>query len=205
MGVDPSSSEHGVADDRPRKSEETRRASGLARRASRLLSRGIALTAATLTVLIVVSCSDHDDSDLRCDSVLLRCRTVCDYWCDGWGCFPSCYDQCWDECFVRAPQPPSIEAPASDATTTPPAEGGSQSGSGSLCSPCTSNGDCGSGALCILRGGPRVDASPPDGGAPASTGFCGQACLATVDCPQGFACMQIGSTKQCLRVSGTCD
>jgi hypothetical protein len=80
-------------------------------------------------------------------------------------------------------------------------------GGGVLCSACAANGDCASGALCILRGGvASPDASTADAAAPApsATGFCSHACGGPGDCPAGFTCTQLGSSKQCLPNAGTC-
>jgi hypothetical protein len=173
--------------------------------------RAITAVATTVVLVLAVSCSSNRGFDPQdCESIIRHCRTVCDYWCDRWGCYPVCWDQCWEDCIPRAPSPPEVSPPvAVGAPTPPPADGGGVSGggsgSGALCAPCASNEDCSSSALCILRGGPATDASASDGGAPAGTGFCGQACNVTSDCPQGFACAQIGSTKQCLPNTATCN
>lgn len=174
--------------------------------------RAVTLVVASAGVLLAASCATEGSSyrDYRdCDQVLRRCRTVCDYWCDAWGCYPMCYDQCWDDCYVHPDPPPSTTVPpVGDASPPASADGGvspDAGGSGAICTACTSNADCSSGALCIVRGGARPDASAPDGSAPSGTGFCGQACAATTDCPEGFACSQLGSVRQCIPASGTCE
>jgi hypothetical protein len=73
-----------------------------------------------------------------------------------------------------------------------------------LCSACSSNDDCASGALCIVKGGGTPGASAPDGGPPAGKGFCGHACGSQGDCPQGFTCTALGPSKQCLPNAGAC-
>ena len=180
----------------------------------RRTGRALSFVIATAGVLVAASCTTQGSSyrDYRdCDEVVRRCRTVCDYWCDAWGCYPMCWDQCWDDCYVF-PDPPSATPPASDAATPPPpatSDGGTRpdagNGAGALCTTCVSNADCASGALCIVRGGPRPDASTADAGAPAGAGFCGQACAGTADCPDGFACSQLGSVHQCIPTSGKCE
>lgn len=172
----------------------------------------LTLSGVMLTVAIAASCDDqHGYVDYTdCDRIERRCRTVCDYWCDAWGCYPMCWDQCWDDCYRYPEPPPGTAPPRGDASSPPPAssDGGtpvSDGGSSMLCQACVSNDDCG-GALCILRGGARPDASPEDaGGPPAGNGFCGQACSTGSDCPEGFACSSLGSTRQCLPRSGRCN
>lgn len=143
--------------------------------------------------------STYDYSD--CDYVVRHCRTVCTSWCDYYGCYPDCYDQCWDECGYN-PAPPAQPKPPTSASDAGPAPDASASdagappsgGRGVLCSPCGSNDDCQSGALCIQRGG-----------ADAGGSFCGLACNAATDCPDQFTCAQIGSAKQCIPLAGGCD
>ncbi|MBX3199276.1 MAG: hypothetical protein KF894_14180 [Labilithrix sp.] len=166
------------------------------------------LGAGAVTLLLAASCGDGRTSYRDCDEIVRRCRTVCDYWCDGWGCYPMCFDQCWDDCrrYPDRPRPgdePQPVPPPADAGPgpVPPVDAGGTSGAGDLCAACTSNDDCASGALCILRGGPRGEGD--DGGAPAGRGFCGQACSSSA-CPEGFSCTQLGSSRQCLPISGTC-
>lgn len=179
---------------------------------SSLLRHATIFGATALAVLVAVGCheSDYDNGARHCDEVLRRCRTVCDYWCDGWGCYPTCYDQCWDECYVNPAPPPGVgvaPAPGADAAApaAPPDAGEVAGGTRVLCSSCASNADCESGALCIFRGGRPSDASTSDGGAPSGKGFCGHACRSASECPQGFTCTQLGSSKQCLPNSGTCN
>ena len=182
------------------------------RTAARAFSSVVALGG----ILVAASCASEGSSYRSyadCDEVIRRCRTVCNYWCDAWGCYPMCYDQCWDDCYIFPKPPPAATTPpTSDASSPPPppasdagpsAEAGS--GSGGLCNTCTSNEDCSSGALCIVPGGPRPDASSADGGAPAGSGFCGKGCAVTADCPEGFACSQLGSVRQCIPTSGKCE
>ncbi|MBX3212566.1 MAG: hypothetical protein KF850_11080 [Labilithrix sp.] len=166
------------------------------------------LGATALTVALVASCGDGRTSTSYrdCDQVVRRCRTVCDYWCDAWGCYPMCWDQCWDDCY-RYPdrqrpgdEPPPAPPPEDAGPPVPPVDAGGPSGAGDLCAACTSNDDCASGALCILRGGPSGD---DDGGAPEERAFCGQACSLS-GCPDGFSCTQLGSSRQCLPTSGAC-
>jgi len=181
----------------------------------RVAARALSSVIAVAGLLVAASCASEGVSYRdysHCDEVIRRCRTVCNYWCDAWGCYPLCYNQCWDDCYVY-PDPPRSPTtpPTGDATPPPPAppsDGGgspdSGSASGALCSSCTSNEDCASGALCIVRGGPRPDEAA-DAGAPAGNGFCGQACSGSADCPGGFACSQLGSVRQCIPRSGTCE
>ena len=175
---------------------------GWARRAAFVLS------ASVLTAIAVASCGGGSSADEDCAVVGQRCRLVCGYYgyygysgyCDPyWGC---CYEQCWYECLARKPPPsasqppPAPPPPAIDASTDaapPPSDGGS-GGRGVLCSPCTSNADCQSGALCIQRGG-----------ADAGTSFCGHACQTSAECPAGFTCTDIGAVKQCVPTSGVCE
>jgi hypothetical protein len=174
--------------------------------------RVLTLAGVALTVVLAASCEDRasyiDYAD--CDRVERRCRTVCDYWCDAWGCYPMCWDQCWDDCYRYPDSPPRTgEPPAPVDASAPPStsDGGTPSGDGGtgmLCKPCVSNADC-AGALCILRGGPRADASATEAGSAPANAFCGQSCASESDCPNGFACASLGSTRQCLPRSGTCE
>lgn len=156
----------------------------------------VGLSLATLA-LAGASCTTRTEY-IDCDYVIRRCRTVCDSWCDYYGCYPVCYDQCWDEC-GRYPAPPAQPVPpapppsASDGGA-PPASDGGASGRGVLCSPCGSNADCQTGALCIQRGGADAGAS-----------FCSLACASSADCPDQFTCAQVGGVKQCLPLGGSCE
>ena len=199
-----------IPDGRRKNKGMVRSGSNPLRKAARALSSVIAVAG----LLVGASCATEGASYRdysHCDEVVRRCRTVCNYWCDAWGCYPMCYDQCWGDCYVYPDPPPSTTAPpAADGATPPPppADGGvspdAGSGSGALCNACASNEDCASGALCIVRGGPRP-ADAEDAGAPTRSGFCGQACSAPADCPEGFACSQLGSVRQCIPRSGTCE
>lgn len=167
--------------------------------ALRLVRTAVALGVSAFSVLAVASC-DSSVSTADCDYVVRRCRTVCDYWCDSWGCYPSCWDQCWYDCYVDPTPPPApAPSPSGDASTPappPPAtDAGTGGGPGVLCSPCASNDDCKAGALCIQHGG---------GDAGAASAFCGHPCQTSAECPAEFSCSQIGTSKQCLPVSGVC-
>lgn len=173
----------------------------------RTLVAMLALVGAAALAAGGTSCTTVDLS--QCDYVVTRCQPVYSTWCDGYGCYPTYYQQCWQDCYVLpdppvtappapgadagAPAPPDA-APADDAA--PPAAGdggdGGEVTTGPLCGPCTSNDECGPGGLCILRGG---DSGP--------TGFCGRACTGS-DCPAGYECSSLGSSRQCLPVSGVC-
>lgn len=167
-------------------------------------------------VLAVASCTYRDHDRYRdCDYVETRCQRVCDYYCDWYSCYPTCWDQCWDECGqvrrrpVASSSSGSVDVPF-DASSPPPiADGGAPSipddggGSGVLCTSCSSNADCETGALCILRGGPPRDDA--DGGGPLGRGFCGAACTTSQDCPAGFLCSQMGATRQCLPTGNACE
>ncbi len=172
-----------------------------------LFARALLVLSIGSSIGIIASCDDGGDARLRdCDYVIPRCRTVCGYYfCDSWGCYPSCYDQCWGECY-RNPRSPGITNPDPPADGSPtPSDGGVVGAV--LCAPCTSNDDCKGGGLCIHHGGPPPDAgdaSTPDA-APTGTGFCGYPCVARNDCPEGFACAEIGTSKQCLPISGKCE
>ncbi|HVH46339.1 MAG TPA: hypothetical protein VM925_28555 [Labilithrix sp.] len=164
-----------------------------------------ALLAMASVVVIVGSCTTDPVSYSDCDYVVRRCRMVCDYWYGGYGYYPTCWNQCWDECY-RYPDPPPDPAmsdasapPESDSSAPPTSDGGPQV---ALCTPCASNADCSSGGPCIVRGGPRADASAMDAGL---TGFCGQSCSNATDCPSGFTCAQLGSSRQCLPAAGVCE
>lgn len=177
---------------------------------SRRMRRSIALTSATLAILAVISCRDHDYDLGDCDFVVRRCRLVCTDWCDQWGCYPTCYDQCWSDCHVD-PTPPHTTPPPSspsDAASPLPTDGGGQAavdGGGVLCTSCNANDDCETGALCIFRGGPPPDAAArADGGAPSGRGFCGHACQGPADCPQHFTCTNLGGSKRCLANEDVC-
>jgi hypothetical protein len=179
----------------------------IASRSSAIVRRAVVAAGVGLGLAGAMSCSDPDYRPARyCDYTVQRCRSVCDYWCDYYGCYPMCWDQCWDDCYVQdRPREPVVvdgSAPARDGGA--PAEGSPVGqGGGVLCSACTSNADCAPGALCIVRGGP-----PADSGADAAaggSGFCGHACTGGPDCPQGFVCTQIGSNRQCLPASGSCN
>jgi hypothetical protein len=162
---------------------------------SRAAFAKVAFTAAlALGAVGAASCTVRSASYDDCDYVVRRCNTVCDYWCDGWGCYPACYDRCWNECYIRPPAPepsPTAPPPPPGEPPAPPPPGGSAV----LCSPCTSNDECGGGALCIVRGG--EDAGQP--------GFCGHPCQASTDCPEGFACAEIGQSRQCLPTGDRCE
>ncbi len=168
------------------------------------LARLVGLSVGSLALLTLLSAGCRDDFDpSRCDAVITRCRTVCDYWCDSWGCYPTCWDQCWNECLI-VDHPPQDDAPpdASSDAAPPVLDSGVEHDGGVLCAPCTSNDQCQTGALCILRGG------APDAAADASpatpSAFCGQSCFGAPDCPAGFSCTQIGASKQCLPTASGC-
>lgn len=167
-------------------------------------------------IVAVASCAYEDRGYYRdCDYVDTRCQQVCDYYCDYYSCYPTCWDQCWDECGQTRRRPSSsssgavpvdasVPIPVSDGgSPVPPVDAGS-SGTGVLCTSCTSNVDCESGALCILRGGPPRDAGV-DAGGPLGRGFCGAKCSTSQDCPDGFLCSQLGSSRQCLPTGDACE
>jgi hypothetical protein len=157
---------------------------------------------------IIASCDDDDRRPRDCDFTVTRCRTVCDYYfCDSWGCYPSCFDQCWGECH-RDPNraPPGVADPPPSSSNDAAASDGGASGA-VLCASCMANDDCKGGGLCIHHGGAPAEAGAdgsPDA-APAKSGFCGYPCAARADCPTGFTCAEIGTSKQCLPISGKCE
>ena len=175
-----------------------------------LFGRLLLVASIASSIALIASCDDGDERPRDCDYVVPRCRTVCGYYfCDSWGCYPSCYDQCWGECY-RDPnkKPPGVTEPAPQTDAASPSDGGAAGAV--LCAPCTSNDECKGGGLCIHPGGPPPDAGgagdagTPDA-APTSTGFCGYPCKARTECPEGFACAEIGTSKQCLPISGKCE
>ena len=130
----------------------------------------------------------------NCDAIVTRCDgTVCDYWCDDFGCYPDCYENCWDEC-VRYPRQAPVQV-APDAGVGDADAGAPDAAAGVLCSPCTGSDQCEKGALCLSRSG---DASP------SQPRFCGRACQTNAECPLSFACTQLGATRQCLPLGGSC-
>lgn len=169
------------------------------------------VSASVLTAIAVASCGGGSSGvDDDCAAYAQRCQLVCGGYygyygyagyCGGyWGC---CYEQCWYECVAHRP-PPAPSAPAPGISPPPTsaalpdvdasADADADGGRGVLCSPCTANDDCQSGALCIQRGG-----------ADAGTSFCGHACATSAECPAGFTCTEIGSAKQCVPTSGACE
>lgn len=194
--------------------------------ASSVVARVAAVGTFVLAFVAVAACDDrygrYGSSHRDCDYTYRQCRTYCDYWCDAWGCYPTCYDRCWTECGSDGRRdrdnddydypPVSSSGYAVDASAPPPiAESDAgvpelepSPGTGVLCTSCSANSDCESGALCILRGGPPRDAGASDGGAPPGRGFCGHACTTSADCPDGFLCSQLGASRQCLPTAGNC-
>ena len=157
---------------------------------------GTAFAALVLALAASCSTSAAPAATTNCDSVVTRCRTVCDPWCDDWGCYDNCYDDCYDECIQNPTAPSQPVGSAADAGAQ--IDGGrvlpDASVTGILCTPCTASDQCEPGARCIVRGG---DAAP-------QSGFCGRACQSNADCPSGFACTQLTSSRQCLPLNGTC-
>jgi hypothetical protein len=168
----------------------------------RLVAAVAVLGVGAALALSGTSCSTRTIDASECDYVVTRCRTVCDY--GYYGCYGSyyggcCYNQCWYECIGdgrRDPEPSPSPSPPPDAAPAPapPPDAAVTDGPGGLCSPCGSNDDCKAGALCIQPGG--------DAGA---TSFCGHPCQTDADCPAEFTCADIGSSRQCLPVSGVCN
>lgn len=166
--------------------------------------RAAVLGAAGLVLAALSACEGtRHPQDLACDYVVTRCQTVCDTWCDDFGCYPDCWDQCWDDCVVLPPSAVPIadggEAGADAAPPPPP---------GVLCSACSANDQCGSGGLCIVRGGASdagrdssAEAGADAGASASASGFCSIPCKAPSDCPQGFACAGFSSGSQCLPTS----
>jgi hypothetical protein len=165
------------------------------------------LAIGALSFFAAVSCDDESDDDGDCDRIDKHCRTVCNYYeysCDSaWGC---CHDQCWYSCSSNGTNKPaegSSEAPppsSSNPPSTPPSGGDAAIGpvKGVLCSLCTSNDDCQTGATCIQPGA-------DDAGA-GSGSFCGHPCADSAkDCPVGFSCTLVGGSMQCTPNDGTCD
>lgn len=163
----------------------------------------LALAATAFATVAAPSCDDDTGSSSDCDYVVRRCRTYCEsaYTCDSyWGC---CYDRCWYDCIGSGQKEPAAPPPAS-TSTPPPARPATDAGptpappSGDfavLCAACSSNDQCKGGGLCIQRGGEDAGTS----------GFCGHPCNSGADCPADFACEEIGSSKQCVPTSGTCN
>lgn len=169
------------------------------------------LTAFAAVVVASASCTIRPQSEPRCDYAETQCRTVCSTSCDAYGCFPVCYDQCWRDCYVIDPPPLPGDAgglppapndgglplPLDASTSFDPAAPGGSADAGALCTTCRRNAECGAGALCIVPGG--------DAGA---GGFCGRACSGTPsgsDCPSGYECALLGTSRQCVPASGTCN
>lgn len=181
----------------------------MGRARSKVVGLALALGLTLGLTVFASSCTVSSVDLSQCDYVVTRCRPVYSSWCDGYGCYPTYYEQCWQDCYVDpnkpAPQPTTPAPPVTDAApppagdaSAPPPEGDASTGDagGSLCLACTSNDECGPGGLCIVRGGSAGQA-----------GFCGRPCTGSAsssDCPAGYACSALGSTSQCLPVSGTC-